>query len=157
MVRHHQRIDQSGGGVRDIVGQSIGKSSRPHELFSIGAVADESDVVGAVDVAAQVFEPGFAHVAFATIEVGPEDDTLAHLEVTCAGIGDNAAEFVSHPELARVVWVPAFAGHPHMNIGAANAGSRHLDADVSRTQFGNGDFLDFDLFRAGQDGGLHGT
>ena len=23
-----------------------------------------------------------------------------------------------------------------MNIGAANAGSRHLDADVSRTQFG---------------------
>ena len=32
-----------------------------------------------------------------------------------------------------------------------------LDADVSRTQFGNGDFLDFDLFRAGQDGGLHGT
>ena len=85
-------------------------------MFGICAVADKTNVVGAVDVKAKMLLSRTAHVALSAIEIGPEYDALAGLEAACAGISHYAAEFMPHPEVAFVIRIPALAGFPHMDV-----------------------------------------
>lgn len=155
VIGHQQGIDQRGVDVRHRVGELVGEAGGPHELFGVGAVAHEPGVVRAVHFAAEVFLTGAAHVAFAAVEVRPEDDAVAHFKVTRARVFDDAAEFVAHPEIALVVRIPAFARLPHVDVGSAYARGGHADADVARLHFGNGFELRFDLFGADENGRLH--
>ena len=120
MVGYHEGVDESGGYVRYGVRQEIGPAGFTDEPFRIGAVADEADVVRAVDGPAEVFLAAQAHVALAAVQVGPEYDAVANLERAVAGIGDDAAEFVAHSEIGNIFLVPALAGLPHVDVAAAD-------------------------------------
>ena len=95
VVGHHQGVDASGGHVGDSVRQPVGVGGLSHELLGIGPVAHEADVVGAVDLPAELLLASLAHVALAAVEVGPEGHPVPHGEGAVPGVGDHAAELVA--------------------------------------------------------------
>ena len=95
-----------------------------------------------------------AHLARGGIE---GDDAHALLETIDAGADflDHSGQFVAEESRGNDHGVGVVAPLVHLQVGAAGECNLHFDEDLAVTDAGDGDFFDFQIFFAVQDGSGH--
>lgn len=96
-------------------------------MLSVGSIADKSNVVRTINLTAEVFLSGSAHITNTAVQIGPKDHSVTYGEGAVAWISDYTAKLMTHEKVLAVVRAPSFSGLPHMNIAAAYAAGGHFD------------------------------